>query len=274
MSYCILRKGQNGKWSYLKKESNNKYKFVNDRKKAVTYQTLMKAKGVAQHISTSLFLAITEIHIYKVTLDSSGYILESDITQDNKIKGWWTLKKEDIQKVDSKDLSEASKVPDYPNAQEILGDSDVEEVCDNDLSLLQTCSEDPLEDTLDSVIKGDDLKSIDNKDLLVGFLKCYLEELSKKDIISNCLSEKDKGIVDLLHAIEFKKANVVEGYKLFKELQTVLAMRRVYKDRLARLKMMESCLDKESAERLLGEIESLDKRVYNPRVLFDLFNEQ
>ena len=90
--------------------------------------------------------------------------------------------------------------------------------------------------------------------------------------IAQQLSEIDKEITDIQHYIEFNKLNAAEGYQAYKMLQDKLLKRRVIKDNHIKFQMLASAKVSDIFDGTLEKnIDALDKRVYTPRVLTDLF---
>lgn len=93
-----------------------------------------------------------------------------------------------------------------------------------------------------------------------------------RDYYSHLNSVTDMESQDILHKIEFCNENVVNGYRLYKQLQSVRQRRRTAKNGFE--------ITSNLAKYLTRTIASIDKileiqksRVYKPRVLIELFDD-
>lgn len=89
------------------------------------------------------------------------------------------------------------------------------------------------------------------------------------------ISVADKAQEDLLHKVEFSHANVVDGYRIYKDLQTVRQRRRQCKDicdmlgTVHKSGTISSLINLQNAMKRYQE--HIENRTYTPRVLLDLF---
>lgn len=98
-------------------------------------------------------------------------------------------------------------------------------------------------------------------------------EQRKEELIAK-LSDVDKEISDINHYIEFGgKFNAYQGWLAFDMLRNRLQKRRKIKDELHILVQLGECkVNSAMIEEIKSELEKLDTRVYQPRVLKQLFN--
>lgn len=99
------------------------------------------------------------------------------------------------------------------------------------------------------------------------------EALHRKEELINQLSEVDKELCDINHYIEFCNLNAAQGYKAYKMIKDRRVKRRSIKNELEVLNMI---LGKKLSESVTNEITNavsgMDKRIYEPRVLNELFD--
>lgn len=99
------------------------------------------------------------------------------------------------------------------------------------------------------------------------------EALHRKEELINQLSEVDKELCDINHYIEFCNLNAAQGYKAYKMIKDRRMKRRSIKNELDVLNMI---LGKKLSESVTNEITNavlgMDKRIYEPRVLNELFD--
>lgn len=99
------------------------------------------------------------------------------------------------------------------------------------------------------------------------------EALHRKEELINQLSEVDKELCDINHYIEFCNLNAAQGYKAYKMIKDRRVKRRSIKNELDVLNMI---LGKRLSESVTNEITNavlgMDKRIYEPRVLNELFD--
>lgn len=82
----------------------------------------------------------------------------------------------------------------------------------------------------------------------------------------------DLEIVDLNHAIEFKTLNVVEGYKLYKQLHEVSVKRREYKNEIQQIDfIMNTPINETRLDNLQKSLDKVSEKVYVPRIRPELF---
>ena len=82
----------------------------------------------------------------------------------------------------------------------------------------------------------------------------------------------DLEIVDLNHAIEFKTLNVVEGYKLYKQLHEVSVKRREYKNEIQQIDfIMNTPINETRLDNLQKSLDKVSQKAYVPRIRPELF---
>ena len=100
------------------------------------------------------------------------------------------------------------------------------------------------------------------------FLRKRLKEL--KNEYNHTMLE----LTDIYHKVELSRFNVVEGYKLCKQLQDCLQRRRNIKNEQEQIDKILSCSFAECANgKLERHFELMKNRQYKPRVLTELFEE-
>lgn len=100
------------------------------------------------------------------------------------------------------------------------------------------------------------------------FLRKRLKEL--KNEYNHTMLE----LTDIYHKVELSRFNVVEGYKLCKQLQDCLQRRRRIKNEQEQIDKILSCSFSECANgKLERHFELMRNRQYKPRVLTELFEE-
>lgn len=91
------------------------------------------------------------------------------------------------------------------------------------------------------------------------------------------LSEVDKEICDIMHYIEFYNLDAAKGYKMYKMLKDCRLRRRKIKDEYEKVNAAIIALANEDLiekiKTALKQIKGLDKRLYTPRILTELFEE-
>lgn len=114
---------------------------------------------------------------------------------------------------------------------------------------------------------------------LIQFYKSTLETAKEfrklHDYYNRIQSRTDKETNDFLHKIEFANENVVNGFKIYKQLQEVRQRRREAKDALDFYDILETSGLLKSLEKAVASLEKLqreqDKRDYAPRIRAELF---
>lgn len=110
-------------------------------------------------------------------------------------------------------------------------------------------------------------------DKVSGLNGLATEALHRKEELINQLSEVDKELCDINHYIEFCNLNAAQGYKAYKMIKDRRVKRRSIKNELEVLNMI---LGKKLSESVTNEITNavsrMDKRIYEPRVLNELFD--
>lgn len=99
------------------------------------------------------------------------------------------------------------------------------------------------------------------------------EALHRKDNLLSQLSKIDQELSDINHYIEFVNLNAAQGYKAYKMIKDRRIIRRSIKNELDVLNII---LGKKISETATDEIQKaisgMDKRIYEPRVLNELFD--
>lgn len=99
------------------------------------------------------------------------------------------------------------------------------------------------------------------------------EALHRKDDLIKQLSKVDQELSDINHYIEFVNLNAAQGYKAYKMIKDRRIIRRSIKNELDVLNII---LGKKISETATDEIQKavygMDKRIYEPRVLNELFD--
>lgn len=110
-------------------------------------------------------------------------------------------------------------------------------------------------------------------DKVSGLNGLAAEALHRKEELINQLSEVDKELCDINHYIEFCNLNAAQGYKAYKMIKDRRMKRRSIKNELDVLNMI---LGKKLSESVTNEITNavlgMDKRIYEPRILNELFD--
>lgn len=92
---------------------------------------------------------------------------------------------------------------------------------------------------------------------------------------SNQVRSADLALEDLLHKIEFTNVGVVDGYKLYKAVQSMRLRRRQYKDICAMLNLVNQSGVVSSLINLKNNFDKfengMESRKYTPRILDELF---
>ena len=108
------------------------------------------------------------------------------------------------------------------------------------------------------------------------YMSSHMEEYQQN--LNTMLSDVDKEVCDLLHYLEFNDLSDAEMLKTSKMLQERRRRRREIKDEMERTAVMRSTfLDDEFSIKVhqgLEQIEHMKARIYTPRRLSELFNEQ
>lgn len=120
---------------------------------------------------------------------------------------------------------------------------------------------------------------LSTKDIYTELVSC-LEELTSEKLTDEHIKELTKQgqeydlkVSDLLHAIEFSHANVVEGYNYYKQLRDVLNQRRNCKDERRKIDIIKNSFDMSSINQAIKKLKIVDNQEYHPRVLTELFDK-
>ena len=93
--------------------------------------------------------------------------------------------------------------------------------------------------------------------------------------LSYMLSQVDKEICDIMHYIEFFNLDAARGYKVYKMLKERRLRRRQIKDEFEKVSAVIQAMGDEpflqKMNTCLRQMEGLDRRQYEPRVLVELF---
>ena len=100
-----------------------------------------------------------------------------------------------------------------------------------------------------------------------------MDALNRKEELKIELSTVDKELSDIYHYIELRNLNAAQGYKIYKMIRDRRIKRRAIKNELAVLSII---LGKKISDTTMDEIrkniEGMDNRKYEPRVLSQLFD--
>ena len=116
--------------------------------------------------------------------------------------------------------------------------------------------------------------SLEDIDKFADYLSSLYKTTVNKDrvkFLSDSIQKLDLKVVDIQHAIEFNKVNVVGGYNYYKLLHDVLVERRKYKDELQKINIIRGTLSEVMANNLIKSLEGANNKQYQPRVLKELF---
>lgn len=115
-----------------------------------------------------------------------------------------------------------------------------------------------------------------------GSLEAWVQQVQEKLLLLRKRSKELKNeynhimleLTDLYHKVELSRFNVVEGYKLCKQLQDCLQRRRSIKNEQEQIDKILSCSFAECANgKLERHFELMRNRQYKPRVLTELFED-
>jgi len=117
---------------------------------------------------------------------------------------------------------------------------------------------------------------------MLSQVNSFIMEVPKRiEELKDRITHQHDMIVDIQHFIEFNKLNASDGYKVQAKLKEVLNTRRELKEELEYLESIGSqskqCLKKDNALQPISHAirdkkRTINSRVYTPRVLVDLFN--
>lgn len=100
----------------------------------------------------------------------------------------------------------------------------------------------------------------------------YATMNSYQEQLRNDLSLVDKEICDIQHYIEFFSLDAAKGYKMYRMLKERLIRRRSIKEELAKTHCFVSGNSDDFATgRICQQLQSMNHRMYTPRVLDELF---
>lgn len=97
--------------------------------------------------------------------------------------------------------------------------------------------------------------------------------LKKSELIEQ-LSDIEKEIVDIEHAIEFYTLNASEGYKMYKLLHDARKKRRSIKDEMLVIESLIPAVNIDAVQNIESKISSLGTRRYEPRTDKFLFKRE
>ncbi|MCD8108171.1 MAG: hypothetical protein LUE20_09475 [Oscillospiraceae bacterium] len=171
------------------------------------------------------------------------------------------------------DLEKAHKFTSSKKAWTYIDSSVPQDKRDNwHVEMYDPDNQHPMPDSISGINPED---RVDWDEALKNIGDTYLKVSKYREQLNKQLSALDLEQCDLLHACEFYKCNVVEGYKLYKMLHDLRIRRRWVKDEMKRA---DTILMKNYSDVMSGEIQAdfsaLDNREYTPRVLKELFEEK
>lgn len=155
-----------------------------------------------------------------------------------------------------------------------------EQEADNALAALAPASALPLlspETENDPALSMDDVtRMMEKLPEMIAFLNTLQSKIKCALLCcTDALRQSDKETEDLLHKIEFTRLNVVDGYRLYKELHDCRLERRKAKDLLSLLRLIQGSGLLDNVQTFNAAYsayqQSLETRVYRPRVRNDLF---
>lgn len=172
--------------------------------------------------------------------DRKGRSLTSDLSAASK----WN------QKVKADNMCEAVK------QQKVFAgkDFEVREIEDTSVTI-------SVEQELDS----DLVDMVSNLKEQIVALETRLKELKLE------LSQVDKLIVDIEHAMEFVEANAAQGYMLYKKMHDARLKRRKIKTEQDQINLILSVLSSKQLTNLEKSLAKTTKKIYAPRIDSELF---
>lgn len=133
-------------------------------------------------------------------------------------------------------------------------------------SVVEVVKEEEREEIPDAIT----LKEI--KDAVSQIETVFGKLFKQKDYIEKKVREEDAATLDLMHYAEFNSLDVVKGYKFYKQLKEIREKRREYKDILRIMNLVLHCSLSDISNGILSrELNDMDNREYNPRILEGLF---
>ena len=149
--------------------------------------------------------------------------------------------------------------------------------------LIEATDEDPNAEVISSIQKKEwkDTRFDDLDTDWRGYLEDILSFASQlqqyKSNLSYMFSQVDKEICDIMHYIEFNNLDAANGYKVYKMLRECRLRRRKIKDEDYKVNaVMQSLGGVDFQEKLkssIVQIKGLENRMYQPRVLNELFED-
>lgn len=104
------------------------------------------------------------------------------------------------------------------------------------------------------------------------FQKFVLSASEQRPLLVDAKRKVEDEILDIEHAIEFSKCNVVGGWKLYNRLREARMRRRQYKDAIMRIDILMEAQPMDVARaNTVNQIMGMEKRQYAPRALPELF---
>lgn len=99
------------------------------------------------------------------------------------------------------------------------------------------------------------------------------DALYRKEELTEQLSNIDKELSDIYHYVEFCNLNAAQGYKAYKMIKDRRIKRRSIKNELEVLSVILGKKISETAtDEIMKCVAGMDKRIYEPRVLNELFD--
>ena len=116
---------------------------------------------------------------------------------------------------------------------------------------------------------------------LEGILEFMEEAPSKLEVLSQQMSEIDLELTDIHHYIECVNFNAYEGYKLAKEMKSILDRRSIIKNEQTRLSVaynnFSQIVNANKVNKLHNSIskrkEQQENPTYSPRIRVDMFEK-
>lgn len=105
-----------------------------------------------------------------------------------------------------------------------------------------------------------------------SFQQFVLAAQEQRPVLVDAKHQVEEEILDIEHAIEFSKCNVVGGWKLYDQLREARIRRRQYKDAIMRIDILMEAQPMDVARaNTVNQIVGMEKRSYAPRALPELF---
>lgn len=99
------------------------------------------------------------------------------------------------------------------------------------------------------------------------------EAKERRAVLWEELSKVDKELCDINHYIEFCNLNAAQGYKAYKMIKERRILRRTIKNELDVLNtILGKKISETATDEIMKAVKGMDKRMYEPRVMQELFD--